>query len=211
MAQILVFGDSITYGAWDKEGGWMQRLRKFLDEKNLSEPNFYCLVYNLGVSGDTTDDLLERFKFEIEQRMREKENTTIIFSIGGNDAAFVISKNRCQVPQEKFRENIQKLIKLSEKYASKILFIGLIPTDESKTVPIPWAPDLSCKNKYIVQYDKTIKSICQENKILFVDVFDKFMNFDYKNLLEDGQHPTSDGHQKIFEIIKEFLITNKII
>lgn len=211
MAQILVFGGSITYGAWDKEGGWVQRLRKFLDEKTLTEPNFYCLVYNLGVSGDTTDDLLERFEFEIEQRMKEKENTTIIFSIGGNDAAFVINKNQCRVSQEKFRENIQKLIKLSEKYASKILFIGLIPTDESKTVPIPWAPDKSCKNEYIIQYDKTIKSICQENKILFVDIFDKFMNFDYKNLLEDGQHPNSEGHQKIFEIVKEFLLENKVI
>jgi len=28
MVNILVFGDSITYGAWDEEGGWVQRLRK---------------------------------------------------------------------------------------------------------------------------------------------------------------------------------------
>ena len=41
MGRILIFGDSITYGAWDKEGGWVQRLRKFLDERNLTDPNFY--------------------------------------------------------------------------------------------------------------------------------------------------------------------------
>ena len=52
MVQILIFGDSIAWGAWDKEGGWVQRLRKLIDEKNLSDPEFYCLVYNLGVSGN---------------------------------------------------------------------------------------------------------------------------------------------------------------
>ena len=44
MTCLLVFGDSITYGAWDLEGGWVQRLRSFIDKKNLTDPNFYCLV-----------------------------------------------------------------------------------------------------------------------------------------------------------------------
>lgn len=211
MPQILVFGGSITYGAWDKEGGWVARLRKFLDEKTLTEEDFYCIIYNLGVSGDTSDDLLERFEFETEQRMKEKEDTAIIFAIGGNDATFVSGNNQCQISQEKSKENIQKLIKLAEKYAAKILFVGLLPADESKTVPIPWALDKSYKNEHIVQYDKIIKSVCQENSIPFIDIFDKFINSDYKNLLEDGQHPNSAGHQKIFEIVKEFLIENKII
>ena len=73
MPQILIFGDSIIYGAWDREGGWAARLRKFLDEKTLTEEDFYCLVYNLGISGDTTEDLLERFEFETEQRIKEKK------------------------------------------------------------------------------------------------------------------------------------------
>ncbi|MEK7553220.1 MAG: GDSL-type esterase/lipase family protein [Patescibacteria group bacterium] len=204
--KILIFGDSITYGAWDKEGGWVARLRKFLDEKTLTEENFYCLIYNLGISGDTTEDLLERFEFETKQRIKESEDMVVIFAIGGNDATFDSVRTQYQVSQEKSKENIQKLIKLAEKYSSKILFVGLLPADESKTIPIPWAPDKSYKNEHIVQYDKIIKSICQENKILFIDVFNSFVNLDYKNLLEDGQHPNSVGHQKIFEIIKTALI-----
>ncbi|MEK7481915.1 MAG: GDSL-type esterase/lipase family protein [Patescibacteria group bacterium] len=209
--RILVFGDSITYGVWDREGGWAQRLRKFLDEKTLIEQDFYCLVYNLGISGDTSEDLLERFEFETKQRIKEKEDTVIIFSIGGNDATFIDNRNQYQISQDRFKENIQKLIKLAEKYASKILFVGLLPADESKTIPIPWAPDKSYKNEHIVQYDKIIKSICRGNEIPFIDVFEEFINSDYKNLLEDGQHPNSAGHQKIFEIVKEFLIANKVI
>lgn len=31
MAKILVFGDSIAYGKWDSDGGWVARLRKYVD------------------------------------------------------------------------------------------------------------------------------------------------------------------------------------
>ena len=158
------------------------------------------MIYNLGISGDTTEDLLERFEFETKQRIKESEDMVVIFAIGGNDATFDSVRTQYQVSQEKSKENIQKLIKLAEKYSSKILFVGLLPADESKTIPIPWAPDKSYKNEHIVQYDKIIKSICQENKILFIDVFNSFVNLDYKNLLEDGQHPNSVGHQKILRL-----------
>lgn len=55
---ICVFGDSITWGAWDIEkGGWVQRLRNFVE----SSSEEYIEIYNLGVSGDNTEDLLEIF------------------------------------------------------------------------------------------------------------------------------------------------------
>jgi lysophospholipase L1-like esterase len=52
---ICVFGDSITWGAYDPErGGWVNRLRNDLEKKEIES-------YNLGISGDTTADLLKRF------------------------------------------------------------------------------------------------------------------------------------------------------
>ena len=86
--RIFCFGDSITYGKWDaKHCGWVQRLRRFLDKNwEIYGDN---LVYNLGVSGDTTKNLLTRFEFEIEQRLKEeKEEVLIIFDIGINDSLF---------------------------------------------------------------------------------------------------------------------------
>ena len=211
MAQILVFGDSITYGAWDKEGGWVQRLRKFLDERNLTDSDFYCLVYNLGISGNNSEDLLERFKFETKQRLKENEETIIIFAIGINDSQFVHSEGNQRVPINKFKHNIQKLIKLARKFSSKIVFVGLTPVDETKTTPIPWNIDKSYKNEYIEKYNGVIKKICEENKIYFIEIFEKLKNLNYQELLEDGLHPNSKGHQKIFEIVKDFLIENEII
>jgi len=211
MTRILIFGDSITYGAWDKEGGWVQRLRKFLDERNLTDPNFYCLVYNLGISGNNSEDLLERFEFETKQRLKENEETIIIFSIGINDSQFVHSKGNYGVPINKFKDNIQKLIKLAQKFSSKIIFLGLTPVDEVKTTPIPWNTDKSYKNEYIEKYNEVILKVCKENKVHFIEIFEKLKVLNYQELLEDGLHPNSKGHKKIFEIVKDFLIKNNLV
>jgi lysophospholipase L1-like esterase len=207
----LVFGDSITYGAWYKEGGWVQRMRRFFDGKNLTNPNFYCLCYNLGISGDNTNGLLERFEFETNQRLKEDEETIIIFAIGINDSQFVHSKNKHRVSIEKFKENIQKLINLAQKFSSKIVFIGLTPVDETKTDPIPWNTDKSYKNEYVKKYDEAIRITCKENNIHFIEVFEKLKKMEYQRLLYDGLHPNSEGHQKIFEIVKDYLTRNKIV
>lgn len=209
--QILIFGASTTYGAWDREGGWASRLRKFIDEKNLSNPDFECLVYNLGISGDTTEDLLERFEFETEQRIDDDYETIFIFAIGISDSQFVHGKNNLRTSQQKFRENIKKLISLAKKYSSKIIFVGPSPADEAKTTPVSWNKDVSYKNEYIKEYGEIIKSVCAGNKIDFIEIFDEWMKMDYKKLLEDGLHPNSEGHKIMFETIRDYLTKNKII
>lgn len=157
MAQILVFGDSIAYGAWDREGGWVARLRKFLDEKKLARSDSYFLIYNLGISEDNTDGVLERFEIETKQRLDEEEDNIIVFAIGINDSHFVRSQKSFRIKPEKFKNNIQKIIKLSNKYSSRIIFVGLSLVDEAKTSPIPWNADKFYKNEYIQKYNEIMK------------------------------------------------------
>ena len=124
MVNIMIFGDSIVFGGWDDElGGWANRLKIFCMKHN-DEHN----VFNLGIVGDRSEWLLERFKFEAEQRLSEEENI-IIFAIGMNDSY--------AIKPEKFEENIKKLIKLSRKFTSRILFVGLINVIEKVTNPVP--------------------------------------------------------------------------
>lgn len=60
--QVFAFGHSITQGFWDREGGYITRLRKFLDKKSLENPDeYYFETYNLGVSGNDSQQLKERF------------------------------------------------------------------------------------------------------------------------------------------------------
>lgn len=211
MAQILIFGTSITYGAWDKEGGWVTRLRKYIDNKIIGSNNTYhYLLYNLGVSGDNTLGLLERFDIETKLRIGD-EDTIIIFSIGTNDSQFVNITGQNRVSPEEFEKNLKKLIDMARKYTDKILMTGIMPVDDKKMDPIPWSPEKSYKNEFIKQYDALVKKVCSEKKIDFIEMLDEFMKEDYKTLLYDGVHPNAQGHEKIYEIVKNHLEDNRII
>ena len=203
--QILVFGDSITYGAWDKKGGWVERLKRDLNQKTIdSKEEFYCMTYNLGIDGNTTTDLLNRSELETKARLLD-DDIIIIFDVGGNDSCFDKSKGNFLTPQQDFKGNIQKLINLAKKFSSKIFFVGLIPADELRTTPVFWDKDKFYKNEHIKKYDNIIKSVCLDNNINFIDTFNKFSKLNYKSLLEDGLHPNSKGHELIYEEVKKVL------
>ena len=72
MAQILCFGDSITLGFVDLEGGWTQCLRRSLDQLAtfaVGGTRFPAhATFNLGVSDDTAAGLLARMEREILPR-----------------------------------------------------------------------------------------------------------------------------------------------
>ena len=207
---FLIFGDSITHGAWDKKGGWASHLRRFLDKRMVPKTRTVNVIYNLSVSSGTTEDLLRRFTVEAESRFR-KGRTTIVFATGGNDAIWTESQQTNQVKLEKSANNFRELVRLAKKFTDEIIFIGLTPVDEKRTNPLSWDSDLFCRNEYIQKYDQEIKSVCQENKILFVDIFDEFVKLNYKKLLIDGLHPNTKGQKKMFKIIKNFLEKNKIV
>lgn len=208
--RIIVFGDSIAYGAWDKEGGWVARLRKFLDKITMTDPDFYCIVYNCGIPGNTTKELLKRFDFETKQRLTKEDEAIFIFEIGANDAQFNLKKKVNAVKQEDFRKNIKKLIKKAKKFSSKTIFLSIKPVDEKRAIVVPWMPEISYQNKYIQQYNQIIKEECEKNKVHFIDLFETMLEFP-KNLLEDGIHPNSKGHELIYQTVKKFLLKNKII
>lgn len=211
MAHILVFGTSITYGAWDAEGGWVQRLRKFLDEKQFSDPGSYFILYNLGISGDTVEGILERFESETRQRIDEEEETIFIFDIGLNDSQFLHSKGALRFSPDQFRANVTALIAKARKFSQKMVFVGPTPVDEPKVDPMPWAEDKSYKNGYVDQFNTILESVCIDEQIPFVNIFKIMKSRDYNSLLKDGAHPNSDGHKIMFEIVKDFLLQNKMI
>lgn len=211
MAHILVFGDSIAYGAWDKEGGWVQRLREFVDEKALGDgkdPEY--MVYNVGISGNTTELILNRFEPELKRRLDVDENI-IIIAIGTNDSSILDETKEFWVPCEKFKLNMEKLIKISKKYSNKIVLVGLTLVEELKTSPYRGGIDIHYKNENMQKYNEIIKFLSKENKVYFVDVMNEWNKLDYPKLLYDGVHPNSEGHKKIFQVVRDFLLEKDLI
>lgn len=204
---IFAFGDSITYGAWDSKGGWVVRLRKEFDKKNLSDSDFYCLVYNLGVSGDTTEGLLKRFEPEIDLRSKDGQEKEIIilFSIGINDSQLAYEKKENRVPLKQFKRNLKELISKARKYSDKIIFLGLTPVDEDKVAPVPWNKSICYRSEYVENYDKVIEQVSVLEGIDYVNLRDIFLKNDYKKLLFDGLHPNDEGHKLIYNEVLRYL------
>ncbi|MBL7058468.1 hypothetical protein ISS03_03960 [Patescibacteria group bacterium] len=199
---ICIFGDSITYGAFDEEkGGWAIRLRLYLEKIN---PDIE--LHNLGISGENSNDLLKRFNNEVKVR----EPDLILIAIGINDSQYLIEEDRHSVLIDEFNKNIETLINEASKFTSRIIFIGLTPVDEDKTNPIPWNTNKIYNNSYIKLYDQKIRKVCEEAKLEYINIYDEFIKHkNYTELLPDGLHPNSQGHQLLFKVVKNNLKFSK--
>lgn len=200
---LWVRWDSITMWARDLEkGGRVARLHNYLWQKFLREDVDYGIVYNLGIDGDTSSWVLKRFDGEAEARQPD----VVIFAIGSNDCT-IIDKKETTISLDMFQKNIALLIEKAKKITEKIVFIWTIICDETKSNPIVWAPELSQDMKNTIAYNDVIKTFCKQNNILFIDVIDVLTNKD----LEDGIHPTAEGHEKIYIRVRDILLEKKII
>jgi lysophospholipase L1-like esterase len=153
-------------------------------------------VYNVGISGDSTFDLIDRFEIECEKRTPE----VILFAIGTNDSRYVENRENACTSLDKFRENLQWLVDSARKYSKKIGFVGLIKVDESRTM----SSDENYDNENIKMYDAVIKDVCEINGLPYLYMFDLLGDDD----LEDGLHPNSGGHDKMFLRVKDFVGDN---
>src|SRR3989338_5108 len=134
MRGILCFGDSITFGRGESSNkGWCDRLKDYFEVKE------YNGVYNLGVPGHTSTDLLKRFDSEAKGRIRIKrpsDKYLILIAIGTNDSKWDgMPENNPRTTDKQFRKNIKKLIVKAKSYKANLAFIGLPPVDEEKTLP----------------------------------------------------------------------------
>lgn len=197
---ICIFGDSTAWGAWDMEkGGWVNRLWLDIGKRKDDSEN-YVELYNCSISGGTTETILERFELEAKARGA----TTLIFQTGGNDASYHATPGNYLVSPEKFRTNLEEIIRRARKITDSIVFMDLKNCDESKTMPVPWI-DIYYTNENINEYNKIMEDVCAQNKILFINV----PNLDNSEF-EDGLHPNIMGHEKVFQTVKKFLQDNKI-
>ncbi len=198
--RILIFGDSISWGAWDSEGGWVNRLKDYTDNQAISEQlDKYDTIYPLGISGDNSEDLLKRFEDEFKVRVDEDSNMVVVIAIGINDSQFDISTKENRVSVDNFRININKIIKVAKKATQQIVLIGLTPVDENLVNPMPWKSTHGYSNKQIEKYHQVIKDLAKEKSIPLIDFYNDFYQRNFKKLLSDGLHPNTEGHEIIYK------------
>lgn len=179
--EIGIWGDSITYGECDNEGlGWVGRLRNSFPIED------YVGVYNRGICGDTSSNLLKRFSAEADSIKPNK----IIFAIGINESKYSAGSTTNYVSLENFKENMSSLVRQAKMHTQTIYLVSATKVDDAAR-----PSGTRFENKDIQIYNSSLKEISEAENLVFIDVFE---TLNPSTDLYDGLHPNSEGYQKLF-------------
>ncbi len=212
ISRIIVFGDSIAYGKWDPSGGWVQRLREFVDVTyNLPTAQDIVQVHNVSIPGETSLYLKTRFESELLPRLLGRNNeiksSAIILAIGLNDICHKNARHERQLTQSEQQENFLTLISVARKYTDNIFVLGFTPIDQEKT----WKSFPLFENQFLSEdvaiYEKKLADFLLSQSVVCVPVY----NLLDASTFTDGIHPNGEGHDVIFEQVKSALINSNCI
>jgi lysophospholipase L1-like esterase len=206
MARILIFGDSIAQGAWDERGGWADRLKGYYNSAKLDDLSVRSVgVFNLGISGNTADDVVVRIEGEIVTRQDKwaTRNDLYIIAVGVNDSRSSGGQENLVSSPEHYQEQLERIIEVVHKFSDNILFIGITPVDDSKTLA---CGDTQYWLARVAQFNQVLVDFCDKHTLPIVEIFDSMQQMDFKGLLPDGLHPNTEGHEWMYEQIKPHVL-----
>jgi lysophospholipase L1-like esterase len=200
--RVLVFGASSAQGYWDSQGGWADRLKHYYNALQLQDfSKEQPRVMNLGISGDSTKEVLKRIEPESRGRQNAK-GLAIVVQVGSNNAAEL--RGQLHSTPEQYQTELKAIIKNAQAFTDKILVVGFPAVDETRTNPLI-NTQLHYKNINIAKLEETAAKCCQNLDVTFVPVHLQFkMQMDSSSELNahDGLHPNDAGHELIFKLVQ---------
>ena len=181
--KVIFFGNSITQ-VWS-------------DYTNFFSDNGYL---NKGISGQTTDQMLVRFKKDI---IDEKADCVIILA-GINDLA----ENNGPITLEEIFENIKSMVEIANDNNIKVILSSILPAYE-----FLWNPGIYPSDD-IISLNKKIRDFCKSGNAKYVDYHTSMkdkrngLRDDYTYWRDDfngydGVHPNKKGYLKMEKIISK--------
>ena len=195
--RIFCFGDSITLGYNDSAGlGWPGRLGRDLDHGDDR-----VAVYNLGVNGDTSQDIAVRWRNEAAARSRDVTGL-MLFAFGFNDAAKADGGD-LQVDLATSIKTAHSILG-EAKSISDVLWIGPTPLDEAVNPMQTEFASWDMRNDDIARYDEAYANLARDIGVDYLRLFPEFLTSPrYQAALVAGDkvHPGDDGYTMIAERI----------
>jgi len=176
--KILLFGDSLMSGYGLKEN---QTLSIIL-ENDLKEAGYNIKIINGSVSGDTSEDGLDR----IEEYISGGDIDLVVLGLGANDMLRRINPDQTE-------SNLRKIIEIIKTKNIKIILAGM------KASP---TNGLAYKKKF----DDIFPKLTEEYDLTLIPFFLKKVALNPKLNQSDGIHPNYEGTKVISETIKESII-----
>lgn len=177
--RVVFMGNSITEG-------WGNILPEFFKGKSY---------INRGISGQTTPQMLVRFRADV---VNLKPKLVVILA-GTND----IAGNTGPSTLEMIEDNIASMVEISRSNNIKVILCSVLPAYD-----YPWKSGLNPAPK-IISLNKWIKEYSELNNIIYVDYYTPLV--DKRNGLkreysDDGVHPNKVGYQEMVRIIEKEIV-----
>lgn len=195
--KIAFIGASSVHGKVDPAGGFVAHVKAYLE--NLNEEHHH--VYNLGIPGEISSEMLARMKGELEAR--DIDLVFVMFS--SNDSVRLIETDELVVSDEQYLANVNKVSAVCEELGVQLVFIAPFPIDESKTCPFS---DSGKKftNKRLGEIVALLREYCEGHQHHLIDLYRLFEGRPADEFLHsDGLHCSQAGHREIANTIIDCL------
>ena len=205
MASIICFGDSITRGESDAVyGGWADRIKTRLIKQFVETGKDRISVFNMGISGETTDGLIQRFKHEFITRQTIDKQDTVLFGYGANDLANQDGKHLVDI--ESYIDNLSHCIEFALEKGANVVLINITPI-ASQLDGIPNVNNRIRNDETIRRYNQALLVLSVKYGVDLIDVYTPFNNHKEAYLTADGLHPNSAGHELLYQVISTSLLS----
>jgi len=173
---IACFGDSLTAGQGLDPG------QSFPDllQQDLDSRGYRYRVANMGVSGDTTQDGLERVSLVLAERP-----AIVVLELGANDGL------RGQ-PVAGTEANLSQMIEALQKAGAKVVLAGI-------TLPPNYGP------AYIQQFDKMYRDLAAKYKLTAIPFLLTGVGGNPQFMQKDGLHPNAEGTRIVEATVRKTL------
>lgn len=171
---LVFIGDSFVSGYGDPKGlGWTSRV-----VARTQHPDVDLTVYNLGIRGDTSADLLSRWKVESAPRWDGRAEKRLVVSIGQNDVDKGVTTARARL-------NLANILDEAMAQGIASFVVGPAPT-----------LDTTFNSTLEIIVDAQA-DVCARRGVPFVDCYRPLLGHDqWISDLEtgDGHHPGQAGY-----------------
>ncbi len=200
---VCFMGASTMAGAGDETGlGWPGRLRR-----QIANAEDKVTFYNLGVRGNSSSLIAERWRAEIGARLSQGMDGLVVLTLGNNDAA-EFDSGELRVPLEKTLANARRIVSGCAAMR-RVLWISPTPVEEAR---MPFyshqlGKNLTFRNARLAHLSMGFSEIAAEFEAPYFDLFTRLQGdptWRAAIQLRDGLHPDGSGYEAIARHVGEW-------
>ncbi|WP_370893542.1 GDSL-type esterase/lipase family protein [Janibacter sp. GXQ6167] len=172
---LVYIGDSIVAGVGDPRAqGWVGRVAGRTSSSEASIQH-----YNLGVAGETSGEVAERWQVEAPLRWKGASERRLVVSVGRNDIVVGLSLAR-------HRLNLANILDEASSQGVSTFVVGPAPSGDPEIDPI------------LAGFSEAQRDVCARRGVPFVDCFTPLAGHEQWEAdvaaSSDGSHPGQAGY-----------------